>query len=41
MRPNERTPHTPEVNTGENAIRIMRITQKAYESAQDGVVKTI
>ena len=31
----------PEVNTGENAIRIMRITQKAYESASDGMVKII
>lgn len=31
----------PAFNTGENAIRIMKITQKAYESAIDGIVKTI
>lgn len=31
----------PQINSGENAIRIMRITEKAYASAIDGMVKTI
>lgn len=31
----------PAVNTGENALRIMDITAKAYESARDGIVKKV
>ena len=31
----------PQVNTGENALRIMDITAKAYASAKDGQVKNV
>ncbi|MGI6356038.1 MAG: Gfo/Idh/MocA family oxidoreductase [Lentisphaerae bacterium] len=31
----------PAINNGDNAIRIMRLTEQAYASARDGKVKTI